>query len=228
MSDSPPPQPTRALSPLAEEVDAAVLAAASADASVSAAGATSAIQAANALSTAAHDSLASLVGAARRSGVSWQVIGDALGVSRQAAFKRFGSAGEPPTEGSTMADQSIDLSARTREVFERLSAGDYEAVRATMTYSCARTLTKRKVMSVWDQVVRDTGKLESCDELTVRIPDGTNALTKFAGRLLSNGAIVQTTLRHEAGDWIGRVAYNGSGKITGLLIAPVGAEDLAF
>ena len=228
MSDSPPPQPTRALSPLAEEVDAAVLAAASADASVSAAGATSAIQAANALSTAAHDSLASLVGAARRSGVSWQVIGDAIGVSRQAAFKRFGSAGEPPTEGSTMADQSIDLSARTREVFERLSAGDYEAVRATMTYSCARTLTKRKVMSVWDQVVRDTGKLESCDELTVRTPDGTNALTKFAGRLLSNGAIVQTTLRHEAGDWIGRVAYNGSGKITGLLIAPVGAEDLAF
>lgn len=187
-----------------------------------------AIRSADALTRASHSALTTIVVAARHAGVSWQVIGDALGVTRQAAFKRFGPATEATKEGTDMTDQSIDLMERTRDVFERLNAGDYEAVRAEMTYTCARKLTKRTVMAVWDQVVRDTGQLEACDELTVRTPDGTNALGKFANRHLSTGAIVQTTLRHEAGDWLGRVAYNSSGKITGLLIAPLGAEDLPF
>jgi len=62
----------------------------------------------------------------------------------------------------------------------------------------------------------------------VLTPEGTNVVGKFLNRHLSAGAIVQVTLCHEAGEWMGRVAYNGSGKITGILIAPVGARDLAF
>lgn len=172
--------------------------------------------------------LVDLVVLARAAGVSWQAIGDALGVSRQAAFKRFGSAVAPPQEGMTMAKQPIDLMDRTRAVFESLNAGDYEAVRTQMTYACARTLSKKKVMGVWNQAVAATGPLESSTEFTVQTPDGTNALNRFANRVLANGAIVQTTLRHEAGEWIGRIAYNGSGKITGLLIAAPGSRDLPF
>lgn len=171
--------------------------------------------------------LVDLVVATRAAGVSWQAIGDALGVSRQAAFKRFGGAVARPQE-MEMGEQMIDLMDRTRAVFERLDAGDYEAVRTQMTYTCARTLSKRKIQGVWNQVVAETGRLESPSDLTVQTPDGANALSKFANRVLASGAIVQATLRHEAGEWIGRVAYNGSGKITGLLIAPPGSRNLPF
>lgn len=127
-----------------------------------------------------------------------------------------------------MATQVINLIDRTRAVFESLDTGDYEAVRTQMTYACARMLSKRKVMGVWSEVVAATGRLESSADLTVQTPDGTNALNKLANRIFANGAVVQATLQHEAGEWIGRVAYNGAGKITGLLIAPPGSRDLAF
>lgn len=165
-----------------------------------------------------------MVSIARSHGVSWQEIGGTLGVSRQAAFKRFGSK----DESETTAAQVTDLSERTREVFAHLDAGDYEAVRAHMTYTCARALTKRKLMSVWEQVRSDTGRLEACVDSTVQTADGSTPLSRLANRHLSAGAIVQVTLRHEAGEWIGRIAYNGSGKITGILIAPPGSRDLPF
>lgn len=169
------------------------------------------------------------VRAARGSGISWQSIGDALGVSRQAAFKRFGGSGaEHDDERHTMSEHTINLLDRTEQVFERLNADDYESVRAHMTYTCARALNKRKVMRVWNEVTAATGQLETCADTIVQTPDGTSALGKFANRHLINGAVVQTTLQHEAGEWIGRVAYNSSGKITGLLIAPVGSENLPF
>jgi len=187
-----------------------------------------AIQRADRLVRRSQARLVDLVVAARSSGVSWQAIGDALGVSRQAAFKRFGGAVMRPEKEMEMTGQTIDLMDRTRAVFESLDAGDYEAVRAQMTYACARALSRRKVQGVWNEVVTATGRLEASTDLTVQTPDGTNALNTFANRLLANGAVVQATLRHEAGEWIGRVAYNGSGKITGLLIAPSGARDLPF
>lgn len=81
---------------------------------------------------------------------------------------------------------------------------------------------------MWNQVSSDSGRLEACSDSTVQTPDGTTTVTKFMNRHLSTGAIVQTTLRHEAGEWIGRVAYNGSGKITGIVIAPPGAQNLPF
>lgn len=165
-----------------------------------------------------------MVSIARSHGVSWQEIGGTLGVSRQAAFKRFGSK----DESETTAAQVTDLSERTREVFAHLDAGDYEAVRAHMTYTCARALTKRKLMSVWEQVRSDTGRLEACVDSTVQTADGSTPLSRLANRHLSAGAIVQVTLRHEAGEWIGRIAYNGSGKIIGILIAPPGSRDLPF
>ncbi|MEV5337073.1 MULTISPECIES: hypothetical protein [Actinomycetes] len=164
------------------------------------------------------------VSTARSYGVSWQEIGATLGVSRQAAFKRFGTKGE----AGMMAAPVTDLSDRTSAVFAHLDAGDYEAVRAHMTYACGRALTKRKLMSVWDQIRSDTGRLEACVDSTVQTADGSTPLSTLANRHLSNGAIVQVTLHHEAGEWIGRVAYNGFGKITGILIAPPGSRDLPF
>ncbi|WP_034488280.1 hypothetical protein [Actinomadura oligospora] len=43
----------------------------------------------------AEDHLRGTVGTARSSGLTWQEIGDALGITRQAAFQRFGRPNEP-------------------------------------------------------------------------------------------------------------------------------------
>lgn len=171
-----------------------------------------------------HERLSELVSTARSHGVSWQAIGDALGISRQAAFTRFGTK----DEGEKVPEKMTDLLDRTSDVFAHLDAGDYEAVRAHMTYACGRALTKRKLMSVWNEVRSDSGRLEACVDVTAQTADGSTTLSKVVNQHLSTGAIVQATLRHEAGEWVGRVAYNGTGKITGILIAPPGTRDLPF
>ena len=182
------------------------------------------IRDADELARRSRERLHELVATARKRGTSWQSIGDALGVSRQAAFKRF----NVQNEGEPMSAQIVNLLDSTSEVFRMLDAGDYESVKARMTYACARALSKRKLMGVWDEVVRESGRLEGCADTSAQTPDGSTALSKFTNRHLNTGAIVQTTLQHEAGEWIGRVAYNGSGKITGILIAPPGTENLPF
>lgn len=164
------------------------------------------------------------VATARSRGVSWQAVGDALGVSRQAAFKRFDRREEraaPDTYG-------VDLLQRTNRVFESLDADAYEDVRSLMTYACARALTKRRLMSAWAATRTSTGRLRTIGDSLVLTPEGVTVVGRFLNRHLSTGAIVQVTLIHEEGEWIGRVAYNGSGRITGILIAPPGARDLAF
>jgi hypothetical protein len=168
------------------------------------------------------------VAAARRRGVSWQSIGDALGVTRQAAFKRFSTATENVLERKDMAQLTIDLTHRTEEVFHNLDKGDYDAVKAHMTYTCSRVLSKRKMLGLRGNITTATGRLETCASTTVQTPDGRSSLEKITNRHLMGGAVVQTTLQHEAGEWIGRVAYNGAGKITGILIAPPDSRDLPF
>ena len=164
-----------------------------------------------------------LVAESRRGGASWQAIGEALGVSRQAAFKRFGA-----DDAADAPDASVDLVERTTRVFELLGASDYASVRELMSYSCARVLTKRRLMGTWRQVVDATGPLRACGNPIVQTPDGRTSIERFANRHLAQGVVIQTTLEHERGEWLGRVAFNGAGKITGILIAPPGASELPF
>lgn len=50
------------------------------------------VRKANARLVTAREKLDAAVKGARRAGASWQFIGDLLGVSRQAAFERFGKS----------------------------------------------------------------------------------------------------------------------------------------
>lgn len=187
-------------------------------------GETTRIQHADQLVKLADARLHDLVAEARRNGVPWQAIGDTLGVTRQAAFKRFNAAVEQDSAMST----AIDLTERTIEVFQKLAVDDYRTVREWMTYTCARELTKRKLMSIWTDVVMATGRLERCTNVVVQTPGGRNRLEKLANRHLLTGPIVQATLEHETGEWIGRIAYNSAGKIVGMHIAPTDAQNLPF
>lgn len=180
------------------------------------------------LEEAAEHHLTRTVAEARARGVAWQAIGDVFGISRQAAFKRFGTHPTDPS-GETMTRPLIDIQERTEQVFALLSAGDYAAVKALMTFSTSRALTRKKVMSVWDQVVATSGAFESCSGTRIQTSDGRNVVLQQINQYLSGGLVCQTQLNHEAGEWVGRVAYNGAGKITGMLIVhPLQADNLPF
>lgn len=165
---------------------------------------------------------------ARSHGVSWQSIGEALKTTRQAAFKKFSALPAESKEYLDMSRPAIDLIGRTESVFRSLSDGDFEAVKSLMTYTCSRSLTKKKVMGMWDRVVQSTGPLERISNTVMQGADGRDVVERLANRHLLIGVVGQTELHNEAGEWIGRVAYNNSGKITGLLVAPVGSENLAI
>jgi hypothetical protein len=166
--------------------------------------------------------------AARANGVSWQVIGDALGTSRQSAFKRFGSPATDSTGEDYPSMPVVDLVARTENVFHSLNKGDFASVKALMTFTCARALPKKKVMAVWGDVVAATGQLESLSDTVVQTRDGRTIGQQLWNELMGAGVVGQTQLNNEAGEWIGRVAYSSSAKIEGLLIVAPGSTNLPF
>lgn len=177
----------------------------------------------------AGEHLEDTVAVARTRGASWQDIGTALGISRQAAYKRFGAT-EGTAQGAAGASSPIiDLIARTEAVFTHLSRDEFAAVRAMMTFTCARALTKKKVMRVWRDAVDQSGAFLSCSGTTMQTADGSTVLAQKLNQYLAGGLTGQTLLQHEAGEWVGRVAYTGTGKIAGLLIVhPAQAANMPF
>ena len=178
---------------------------------------------------AAQTHLENAIAVAKVRGVSWQAIGNAFGITRQAAFKRFGTVSTTDIGEETMGNPIIDLTSRTEDIFAHLSRGDYGSVKSLMTFTCSRVLTKKKVMGVWDQVVADSGQFESCSNTTIQTADGTNVVAQKLNQYLGGGLTGQTQINLEAGEWLGRVAYNGAGKVTGILIVhPMQANNLPF
>jgi len=152
-----------------------------------------------------HDSVED----ARANEVSWQQIGDLLGISRQAAFQRFRNPDDPRGNEHMRTKTNEALIPKAEQIYHELEADNYEAVASEMTFVAQRVLNRRKVMDVWADVRSTAGSLESIGESFVR-PSGRNAV------------VVETPLAFEAADVIGRIAYNKRDKIVGMLILPAG------
>ena len=149
---------------------------------------------------ALHDS----VEQARAQRVSWQQIGDVLGISRQAAFQRFRNPNDPRGSSPMRTKSNNALITSAEVVYHQIARGDYEPVGRQMTFLVQRVLNEKKVMGVWSDVTATAGALESLGESFVR-PSGSNV-------------VVETPLSFEAGDFVGRIAYNRRDKIVGMLI----------
>jgi hypothetical protein len=141
---------------------------------------------------------------ARSHDVSWQMIGDVLGITRQAAFQRFRNPDDPRGFNAMKTQNNTTLVPGAEAVYHHLAAGDYQSVARQMTFLAQRVLNEKKVMGVWSDVIAMAGNLESLGESFVR-PSGSNV-------------VVETPLLFEAGDFVGRIAYNRRNKITGMLI----------
>ncbi|KNC19535.1 hypothetical protein AC792_05870 [Arthrobacter sp. RIT-PI-e] len=157
---------------------------------------------------------------------TWAEIGAVLGMTRQAAFKRFGSPRDPRT-GDTMhpAQATTDLLDTTEKVFRLIDAGDYDALAPMMTKNTAAVLTRELILDTWAQAVADTGNLVDCRDTRLELPDGTPIDTSEA---VHGTLIGHTTINCEAGHWVGRVAYNTDQNITGVLIVPPNHDQLPF
>lgn len=148
--------------------------------------------------------LPAIVGLARTSGNTWQEIGDVLGISRQAAFQRFGRPTDPRTGEPMDTTPFPGASERGAAVFARLTAGDWHTVYANFDDTMAEKLPDDRLGAMWAQVVATVGEFDSAGDP--------------AARRAADYTVVDVPLKFEAADMIGRVSFDRAGRTAGLFI----------
>ena len=152
---------------------------------------------------------------ARRQGRTWADIGDALGMTRQAAFKRFGETTNPASgRTKTGATVSLDEIRRlTEQVFDHISAGDYDSLVPLLHPDVQSELSEPRITETW---ARAPGEV------------GTKPSYGHTDEPVLGTVVGVTTLHCEAGEVIGRVAVDDERRVVGLLIVPVDHGPLPF
>ena len=164
------------------------------------------LAAARTLRQLTDEALAVLVASARARGVSWQLIGDALGTSRQAAFQRFGTPIDPRT-GMIMERKTLPEAAdRAVALLAAVATHRWNDAVADFGPTLTAALKPEGLADAYASVVAVGGALEGQDEPQVVA--------------LSGATVVEVLLHHEAADFLGRVSFGPDGKIVGLWFLP--------
>lgn len=156
------------------------------------------------MQAAADDVVRAVVQQARQNGATWQVIGDALGVSRQAAFQRYGKPTDPRTGepmNTTPLSGVAELAAST---IEDLASGHWARVTEQFDPTMSDGLSEDALAAAWAQIVGLSGAFEGRGE-----PEVTRA---------GDVTITNTPLSFEAGDYTARIAFRDDRAIAGLHI----------
>lgn len=144
---------------------------------------------------------------ARDAGHTWQEIGDLLGVTRQAAFQRFGKPIDPRT-GEPM-DKTVhmtDAAERAVEIVSAVLDGRMEEARRSFNAQVREAFTDEVRGDGLATVAGMVGAFEGFgdgDPFVRRIGDDT---------------VVDIPLRYEAGDMKARVAFDADEKVAGLAV----------
>lgn len=163
-----------------------------------------ALRASVAVQARAAELVAAAVERARGAGLTWQQIGDVLGVSRQAAFQRFGRPIDPRT-GEAMNTTPLPEAAGLAEtVIDDLSGSRWASVVARFDQVVAERLNAEGLAAAWAQVVGTVGAYEGHGEVEL----------KRAADL----TITTTPLAFEAGDFVARISFRDDQTIAGLLL----------
>lgn len=151
---------------------------------------------------AADDVMRAVVGQARQEGATWQIVGDALGVSRQAAFQRYGKPADPRTGEPITSHPLPDAAELAVAVIEDLVSGRWTPIVEQFDPAMRDGLSEDALAAAWTQVIGLSGTLESHGEPEVlRAGDVT---------------ITNTALWLEAGDYTARIAFRDDQTIAGL------------
>ena len=143
----------------------------------------------------------------RDAGHTWQEIGDLLGVTRQAAFQRFGKPIDPRT-GEPM-DKTVhmaDAAERAIKIATDVLEGRMDEARRSFNAQVLEAFTDEVRGNGLATVAGLVGTFEGFGEgepLVRRIGDHT---------------VVDIPLRYEAGDMKARVAFDAEEKVAGIFI----------
>jgi hypothetical protein len=145
---------------------------------------------------------------ARDAGSTWAEIGQVLGISRQAAFQRFGRPADPRT-GEPMVRSVLPGAAdRGVALLADLVAGRWAQVCRDFDERIARKLDPDGVAVMWARITGMIGRLEQMGE----------PVAYQAGDL----TLVDVPLSFEAAERTARVSYDSEGKVAGLHFLPPG------
>jgi hypothetical protein len=163
-----------------------------------------AVRVASELSAAAAAALRLSVELARATGRTWQELGDVLGVTRQAAFQRFGHPIDPRT-GEPMSNAILpDAAAKATQLMIDWIEERYDQVTADFNETMAEQLPASRLAGAWAQVIGLVGSYQGMGE----------PMARQAGDL----TIVNIPLTFEASEMKGRVVFDPDGKVAGLFI----------
>lgn len=143
----------------------------------------------------------------RDAGHTWREIGDLLGVTRQAAFQRFGNAIDPRT-GETM-----DRTVRMADAAQRAGAIVTAVLEGRMD-EAKQSFDARVLEAFTDDVRGDA--LATVTGL-VGAYEGFGEGDPFVRRI-GDHTVVDIPLRYEAGDMKARVAFDTDEKVAGIFI----------
>ncbi|AZC12395.1 DUF3887 domain-containing protein [Microbacterium sp. ABRD28] len=139
---------------------------------------------------------------ARASGMTWQAIGEALGVTRQAAFQRYGRPTDPTTGQPVDAPPIPDAAELASAVVDDLASGRWARITERFDPTMRDGLSEDALAAAWAQIQALSGALEGVGETdVVRAADVT---------------ITTTPLAMEAGDYAARIAFRDDRTIAGL------------
>jgi hypothetical protein len=143
----------------------------------------------------------------RDAGHTWQELGDLLGVTRQAAFQRFGKPIDPRT------GEPMDKTVRMADAAERAITIATAVLDGRM--DDARQSFNPQVLEAFTDEVRANG-LATVTGL-VGAFEGFGEGEPFVRRI-GDHTVVDIPLRYEAGDMKARVAFDTDEKVAGIFI----------
>lgn len=162
------------------------------------------IQRAATIQAAADEVVRAVVRQAREDGATWQVVGDALGVTRQAAFQRYGRPIDPRTGEPMNTTPLPGAAALATAVIDDLAAARWARVAEQFDPTMRDGLSEDALAAAWAQIVGLSGAFEQHGGPEVaRAGDMT---------------ITDTPLVFEAGDYTARITFRDDRTIAGLHI----------
>lgn len=148
--------------------------------------------------------LAETVQHARGAGRTWQEIGDILGVSRQAAFQRYGKPIHPRT-GEAMSTTPLPGAADlARTIIDDLTRSRWAEVRAHFDGTMLAGLSEQELDQTWAQLAGMVGAYEGHGDTDVA----------RAGAF----TVTNTPLRFEAGEFVARITFRDDRTVAGLYL----------
>jgi hypothetical protein len=145
----------------------------------------------------------------RDAGHTWQEVGDLLGVTRQAAFQRFGKPIDPRT------GEPMDKTVRMTDAAERAARIVSDVLEGRMDE--ARQSFDERVSAAFTEDAR--GEALATVAGLVGAFEGFGTAEPFVRRI-GDHTVVDVPLRYEAGEMKARVAFDERERVAGFFILP--------